>query len=140
MSVTSLLIFDADKLPSLAEVCSEATRSGDPIEFPEAVDTQSHTGFLPVRVFGRDTGFEYYFDAIPEGALPPEVTQFGSHHIVVQTGSSFEEGRAALMYLKIAAQLTGGAYVYPDDAIVVGPESAQSYLNEQIEEYGKYIK
>ena len=140
MSVTSLLIFNADKLPSLDEVIAEATRSGEPIEFPEVVDTQSHTGFLPVRAFGRDTGFEYYFDAIPEGALPPEATQFGSHHIITRTGSSFEEGRAALLYLKVAARLTGGAYVYPDDAIIVGPESAQGYLNEQIEEYGKYIK
>jgi hypothetical protein len=118
----------------------EAARAADPIDFSHPADLAKHTGFLPVRVQGRDTGFEYYFDAVPDGALLPEALAFGSHHIITRTGSDFEEGRAALTFLKVAARLTGGAYVYPDDGIIVPPEDVQSYLDEQIEQYGKYVK
>lgn len=140
MSVISLLVFDDQKLPSLAAVAEEARLSGDPIEFIERVDLRSHTGFLPVRAFGRDTGFEHYFQPVPDGALPDEAAKFGSHHIIARTGSDFEEGRAALLYLKVVSRLTDGAYIYPDDAIVIGSDKVEAYLDSQIAEYGKYIK
>jgi hypothetical protein len=66
--------------------------------------------------------------------------RFGSHYIVARTGSDFEEGRAALAFLRVVARLTDGAYVYPDEDIVVPPYKIHSYLADQIEEYGKYIK
>ena len=140
MSVISLLVFDQERLPSLAAVAEEAVQAGDPIEFPHEADLRTHTGYLPVRVMGRDTGFEHYFEPLSPDALPEEATQYGTHHIVTRTGSSIEEGRAALLYLKVISRLTGGAYVYPDDAIVVGPEQAQSYLDAEITAYGDYIK
>jgi hypothetical protein len=140
MSVISLLIFDQTLLPTLAAVAEEAVQAGDPIEFPHDADLRTHAGYLPVRVMGRDTGFEHYFEPVSPGALPDEAAEYGSHHIVTRTGSSLEEGRAALLYLKVIARLTGGAYVYPDDAIIVGPEQAQSYLDAEIIAYGDYIK
>jgi hypothetical protein len=140
MSVISLLVIEPTKLPTFEAVKKEAAKAGDPIEFIEPVDLSKHTGFLPVRAYSRDTGFEYYFDAVPNGTLPPDVMSFGSHHIVTQTGSSFEEGRAALMFLKIASRLSGGAYVYPDGAIVVPPEQVMTYLDEQIDQFKALIK
>ena len=140
MSVISLLVLQPSKMPTLSEIAAEAVRGGDDIAFPESVDLKTHTGFLPVKVMGRDTGFEHYFEPIPDGSLPPEATVYGSHHIVSQTASSFEEGRAALVYLKVVARMTGGAYVYPDDAIIIGPHSGQDYLDEQIAGFGKHIK
>ena len=139
MSVVSLMVFDPAKLPTLENFEAEAKRGGDEIEFPESADLSEHTGFLPAKVFGRETGFEHYFEPVQEGALPSEVMKYGSHHVVTRTGSSFEEGRAALVYLRVLSRLTDGAYVYPDDGIVVGPETAQDYLAEQILEFGKLI-
>ena len=49
------------------------------------------------------------------------------------------EGRAALIFLKIAARLTGGAYVYPDGGVIVPPEEVQSFLDGQIRQYAKFI-
>jgi hypothetical protein len=110
------------------------------VEFNRDADLRSHAGYFPLRVHGRDTGFEFYFNAIPKGALPKEVLRFGSHHIVAKTGSDLEEGRAALVFLRLAARLTHGAYVYPDDGLIVPPDEVQSYLDEQIAEYEKYIR
>jgi hypothetical protein len=140
MSVVSLLVFDPDRLPSIESLRAEAARGGDPIALSSDADLRSYTGYLPLRAFGRDTGFEFYFDAVPQGTLPDEVLRFGSHHIVVRTGSDFEEGRAALALLRVVARLTDGAYVYPDDGIFVPPNEVQSYLDAQIAEYGRYIK
>jgi hypothetical protein len=139
MSVVSLLVFPPEKLPTLEQIAQEAMRGGDQIAFPQAVDLRSLAGFLPVRVMGRDTGFEHFFEPLPANGLPPELRAHGSHHIIARTGASFEEGRAALVYLKVAARLTGGVYVYPDDAIIVGPDALQAYLTEQIVVYGKFI-
>jgi hypothetical protein len=93
-----------------------------------------------VSAFGRDTGFEFYFDAIQQEALPDGILRFGSHRIEIRTGSDFEEGRAALVFLRVAARLTDGAYVYPDDGILVPPNEVQSYLSAQVAEYERYIK
>jgi len=140
MSVISLLVFDPDRLPSMESFRAEAARGGDQIAVSGNADLRSHTGYLPLRVFGRDTGFEFYFDAVPQGQLPDEVLRFGSHYIVARSGSDFEEGRAALVFLRVVARLTDGAYFYPDDGIFVPPNEVQSYLDAQIAEYRKYIK
>lgn len=140
MSVISLMVFDPEKLPSLEQVEAEASNGGDRITFPEHADLAQHTGYLPALVNGQETGFEHYFEPVPEGALPPEAMAFGSHHVVTRTGGDFEEGRASLVYLRVLSRLTSGAYIYPDDAIIIGPETAQDYLSEQIAEVSKYIK
>ncbi|MEO0591211.1 MAG: hypothetical protein AAFZ11_11710 [Pseudomonadota bacterium] len=140
MSVISLMVFDPAKLPTLELIEAEAANGGDQITFPDHADLLQHTGYLPAIVNGRETGFEHYFEPIPAGALPDEVMAFGSHHAVTRTGSDFEEGRAALVYLRVLSRLTGGAYLYPDDGIVVPPEAVQGYLAEQITEYGEDIQ
>ena len=140
MSVISLLIIEPEYLPSFEAVKREAETSGGVIELHEPVDLNTHTGFLSVRVHGRQTGFEYYFEPIAQGALPPETVEFGTHHIVTRTGSDFEEGRAALLFLQVAAKLSGGAYAYPDDAIIVPPQETQAYLVEQVREYDAVIQ
>jgi hypothetical protein len=77
----------------------EAARAGDQIALSGDGDhLRLHSGYLPLRAFGGDTGFEFYFDAVPQGELPEEVLRFGSHYIVARTGSDFEEGRAALAF------------------------------------------
>ena len=139
MSVVSMLIIEPDRLPTTEAMVDEAAKAGDAIDLIHPADLATHTGFLPVRVGGRDTGFEYYFDALSDDALPADAMSFGTYQMITRTGSDFEEGRAALIFLKVAARLTGGAYVYPDGGIIVRPEEVQSFLDEQIQQYGKFI-
>jgi len=104
------------------------------------VDLRTHTGYLPVRAYGRETGFEYYFGIVSEEGVPSEAHRFGTHRILTRTGSDFEEGRAALLFLRIVARLSDGAFVYPEDEILIFPGQVDSYLTEQIDEYGNYIR
>jgi hypothetical protein len=94
-------------------------------------DLRSHAGFLPLRVHGAETGFEYYFDELDPGDVPVEAEKFGSHAIVARTGGNFEEGRAALLFLKVAARLAGGAYV--EDDHVVPPDDVEAHLGGLIQ-------
>jgi hypothetical protein len=140
MSVVCLLVCNPEQLPSIDKMRDEAVHGRDPVEFSSDADLRSHSGYLPLRVHGQDTGFEFYFNAIPKGALPEEVLRFGSHHIVTRTGGDLEEGRAALIFLRVAARLTHGAFVYPDNGVIVPPDHVQSYLEARIAEHGKKIK
>ena len=69
MSVISLLVFKPERLPSIESLQAEAASGGEPIEVGSDVDLRSHNGYLPLRAFDRDTGFEFYFEAVPRGEL-----------------------------------------------------------------------
>jgi hypothetical protein len=140
MSVISMLVIKAAQPPSLDELRKEARQGGDPIDFVQDVDLNAHDGYLPVRAYGRDTGFEFYFEPISEGEVPDDALRYGGHTIMTRTGGDFEEARAAFLFLKVAARLTNGACVFPDDETVVAPDQVDAYLAAQIEECNRFIK
>ena len=140
MSVTSMLVIKAAQPPSLEDLRREARQGGEPIDFLHDVDLGAHSGYLPVRAYGKNTGFEVYFEPLSEGEAPDDALRYGEHAIMTETGGDFEEARAAFLFLKIAARLTNGVYVFPDDATVVAPDEVGAYLAAQIESCSSYIK
>ena len=138
MSVIQLLVLDEAKRPELETIREEAQAEAKPY-LPHGADLASHTGFLPVKIGEQDTGFEYYFDAISAEQLPEEATRFGSHQMIARTGGDFLEMLASLLFFRTVAKLSGAAYVYPDDGIIVPPTEVEAYLTEQIALVGEYI-
>jgi hypothetical protein len=138
MSVISMLIIKAAQPPSLNDLRKEARQGGEPLDFVDDVDLSAHDGYLPVRAYGKDTGFEFYFEPISEGEAPDDALRYGDHTIMTRTGGNFEEARAAFLFLKVAARLTKGAYVY--DEIVVAPDEVGAYLAAQIDDFNHYIR
>lgn len=139
MSVIYTLIVSDDYPPSLSDLNQEALRTNEPIEFFYDTDLKTHRGYLPVRAYGRDTGFEFYFAQIGADSLPNDAGRYGSHEIVARTGSDLSENIAALLFLKIAARLTNGAYVYPADETVVPPNGVEAYLSQAIDTLHAYM-
>jgi len=140
MSVVSILIIKAAQPPSMDDLRREARQGGEPIDFVQEADLSALDGYIPVRAYGKDTGFEVYFEPVSEGEAPDDALRYGGHGIMTRTGGDFEEARAAFLFLKVAARLTGGAYVFPDDGTVVAPDEVGAYLDAQIEEFGRYIQ
>lgn len=138
MSVIQLLILYSDRRPEIADIVERVRSEQTPYVVHEA-ELASHAGFLPVSIGQRETGFEYYFAPIEEGQLPPEATRFGTHQIVARTGGDMAEMFASMLFLRTAANLSGAAYVYPDDGIIVPPEEVDAYLSEQIGQVQKFI-
>jgi hypothetical protein len=139
MSVIQLLVMNSDRRPELADI-RQSAMAEDTAYFPSDADLKSHTGFLPVTVGERPTGFEYYFAPIEAGELPEEATLHGSHQMMARTGGDMAEMFASLLFLRTAARLSGAAYVYPDDGIVVSPAEVDGYLSIQIEQLQKFLK
>lgn len=138
MSIIQLLVMASEQLPQLPAISKEAATDDAPF-VPNEVDLATHTGFLPITIGERQAGFEYYFDEIADGQLPPEVTRFGTHQMVARTGSDMAEMLAAMVFLRAAARLSGAAYVCPDDGIVIPPGEVETYLSNQIELVRKFI-
>ena len=139
MSVIQLLVMQPERRPQLADI-REAASSEDSPYRPDEADLAWHTGFLPVAVGEQKTGFEYYFAPVDEGQLPDEAIRFGSHQMIARTGGNMTEMLASLLFFRTAARLSGAAYTYPDDGIVVIPEEVDSYLSDQIAQLRKFLK
>jgi hypothetical protein len=119
-----------DRPPTAEQIRKSIELFGDPLVFSGSVDFQTHEGYLPVTAFGRQTGFECYFEKLERDELPKGAEQYGPHAMSTRTGGDLEEARAAMLFLKVVARLTGGAYVSDDG--VIPPESVSAYLDEQI--------
>jgi len=139
LSIISLLLLHDAYPPSLSTLNQEARRTGEPIEFSYAADLKSHRGYLPVRAYGRDTGFEFYFEQVEADSLPNDAGRYGSHQIATRTGGDLTENIAALLFLKIAARLTNGAYVAPADETVVPPNGVEAYLSQAVDTLHAYM-
>lgn len=138
MSVIQLLVMKPERRPEFADI-REAAASEEVPYYPEETNLRTHTGFLPVSIGDRETGFEYYFEPIETGQLPTEVTQNGSYQMISRTGSDMSEMLAALLFFRTAARLSGAAYIYPDDKTVVLPEEVDDYLSAQIAQVWKFL-
>jgi len=139
MSVIQLLVMQPEKHPTHSQI-SEAARAESIPYQPENANLSSHTGFLPVLIGERKTGFEYYFAPVEDGQLPTEATQFGSWQMVARTGGDMAEMLASLLFFRTAAKLSGAAYVYPDDGTIIAPSGVDGFLSDQINQIGKFLK
>jgi hypothetical protein len=138
MSVMQLLVMDPARRPEIEDIRLAALAEDTPY-FPYQADLSSHTGFLPVTIDELPTGFEYYFEPIGEGQLPTEASRHGSHQMITRTGGDMTEMLASLLFLRTAARLSGGAYMYPDEGIVVPPDEVAGFLSSHIEEVRKFL-
>lgn len=99
-----------------------------PVTFTHEADLRTHSGYLPVRVAGIETGVETYFDENPDylNSLPPNEAIDSSRSAIVtfRWGGNLKEGATALymaymLGMKCHAELfdtEGGDYVPVDMA------------------------
>ena len=66
MSVDLLVILAASKAPSWDAWTHALSENHTPVGFTQAVDLHRHTGFLPVQVNGRNSGFYFHLDSYTE--------------------------------------------------------------------------
>jgi hypothetical protein len=137
MAIYQFLVMTPDRRPKMEDVVREAALDNSFV--PERVDLATHSGFLPITVGARKTGFEYYFEPIQRGSVPDEALQFGSHAMVARTGGDFAENYASALFFKVAAKLSKAAYVNSEDGIVLRPDQVDSYLSNMIRLLKNYV-
>jgi len=118
-----LVIFALSKAPSLEAWQTELASSKAPVRFVEKVDLLKHSGFLPMQVQGRNSGF--YF-------LRENFTELASHHKALTTlsvknpsvyslgyGGHFDECAAAFYSAAALVRLTGGSAFEPQGGTIM---------------------
>lgn len=130
VSMIQMVLMTCDRPPTTEQIRKSIELFGDPLALSGAVDFQAYEGYLPVTALGGQTSFECYFEKLAEDELPDGAEQYGPYAMSTRTGGDLEEARAAMLFLKVVARITGGAYVSDDG--VTPPDSVSAYLDEQI--------
>lgn len=99
-----------------------------PMILDEEIDLASHSGFLPARYDGKQTGFEFYVDPASDilAAYPHVAAQVGPRTkcATFRWGGDLLEMCAALSAAASLAKLTKGLYFYPDDDLICEADEA----------------
>jgi len=107
--MSQYVAIESSKLPSVAEWNQAANEIGFTVEIEDAVLSE-HSGYLPVKFLGCNSGFEFYLDrssSIEEFGL--DKSKFDS---VVEfvTFSDENEAQCALVCAIAMLKLTNGVY------------------------------
>jgi len=126
MSMELFVIFALSKSPTFDQWHSELEASRSPAQFAQKVDLQQHSGFLPMKVQGRDSGFfllrESYSDLTKHY---PTIRQLKQQDPVVFSlgyGGNFDECAAAFYSAAALASMSGGKVFEPQGGVFMSKE------------------
>jgi hypothetical protein len=128
------LILPPERLPKTNAIGREASQNGFQ---PARVDLRRYTGFLPIKIGQKATGFEYY--AGPLALAMSQAKRFGSYQITARFGGDMYELLAASMFLRAAAKLSSAAYFDGESGKLFPPPLVEHVLSEQIAQVKKYV-
>lgn len=76
---------------------------------------REHTGFLPAKLNGQNSGFEYYFQPVAANERDDVLAEIGDRDRVVLfvTHASEIEGRSAMLAAAVLTELVDGVFLDP---------------------------
>ena len=99
-------------------------------------DLRTHTGYLPARFRGQDSGFEWYYDPIKDAIDdPPEKAELYSHAASLVTHSDMRECVCAMFAGAALAKASGGKVCSGETGEVFTPEEALAEAKAAEAEY-----
>jgi hypothetical protein len=117
MSMELFVIFALSKSPTFDQWQGELKASGAPVQFARKVDLQQHTGFLPVKVQGRDSGLFLLRQSYSElAAHYPALHQLKQEDPIVYSlgyGGDFNECASAFYSAAALVAISGGKAFEP---------------------------
>jgi hypothetical protein len=109
MSVESYVFLRDERLPSVADWQQALDRAGTGIVIDPIDDLRRHTGYLPARFNGHESGFEWYYGPAQEilGQMPEAIGD-RTHAVDFVTHSDMRELICGLVAGAILAKLADG--------------------------------
>lgn len=130
MSMTMYVIMSISDVPNTNALNELSNQLNTPVQYSENVDLKEHTGFLPVKLKGNNSGVETYMSPLSEFSdYFPNFDSSSYKEPVVITfrwGGDLQEMVVALN----SAYLLG----YEKNSTVFEPQSGMFLTNEQIKE------
>lgn len=96
-------------LPSVSEWNHTAREMGFDISIDES-DLTTHSGYLPVKFEGHDSGFEYYMEASSSSALFDSIASQKNRVVQFVTFSDEREAQCALVCALALLSVANGIY------------------------------
>jgi hypothetical protein len=125
MSMGLYVVLALATAPSSDEINSAAKELNIPIEI-SAAELTSHSGFLPVKVAGNDSGVQTFIYPATEakGSIPENEKIDISNSIVFEFrwGGNFKEAAAAFYTAQVLTMKYKGVAFDPESGIFLGPE------------------
>lgn len=100
--------------------------------------TREHVGMVPVRLVGKEEGFEYYFDPV-DGGDPAEerddelarTVGTRNHVVTFKWFGSDQDGRAAEIAATVLASIADGVFYDPQDGLFAVGDKAFELVEAQ---------
>ena len=133
MSIEQCVAFHKRDLPTTAALNSAAGSFGVDLSLEDA-DLASHTGFLPAKLNGADTGFEWYIGSADD--FGDRGIDFGDRDCVCtfRTGSIEAETQCATVCAAALMTLTKGIYFDEYDGVADTPDRIIAEVRAWIED------
>lgn len=111
MSVQQSIAIERSKLPSPSAISSESRALGFDLVLEEC-ELDAHSGYLPARLDGDETGFEWFISNASEYSDFPLPLDLEQREIVIElsTGSDEKECQAAMICAAAIMKLADGVY------------------------------
>ena len=126
MSLELLVILAASKAPDLTAWDQALSAAHVPASFAASADLPHHTGFLPVKVEGRDTGFYFLTESYAELATQyPTIANIGLEKPTVYSlgyGGHRDECAAVFFSASVLVSRFGGVAFDPQDDALMSAE------------------
>ncbi len=140
MAIEQFVLIDEIHLPLASEINDTSKKLGYDFYIDETENLSSHSGFLPIRLNGKDTGFETYYIPIKDiQEIPNEFHENKTNVVITRTFSDFKELYSATIYLRIIVEISNDACLYEEGQIKNKSECID-YFESQITEIKKYIE
>lgn len=132
MSVEFHVLLRSSSLPAQEVWQAAIANSGFDVTL-DPFDWKTVQGFLPVRLQGRDTGFELH----TEGLEPEIVNRFdlagrADTRVTFRFGGDMDEGLAAMCSAAVLAKCTDGLFVDPQSDDLISAEEAISNARAEL--------
>lgn len=121
MSMELFVLFAVTKTPTFDAWAEELTTQRAPVQLDHPVDLQKHTGFLPVRLQGHESGFFFLRPDYDElvGAYPAlsDLSAQNPSVFSLGYGGNFDECASAFYSAAALVRITGGKAFEPQGGI-----------------------
>jgi len=137
MSVHSFVFLRDDRLPTIKEWQRALDQFNTGIYLEQVEDLRSHTGFLPARFNGHQSGFEWFYNPVGEvfDEAPKEIGD-RSHAADFKTHSDMRELICGMIAGAVLAKVADGLvldeesgdFVDGDKALEIARQAEASHL------------
>ena len=132
MSMELIVYLKHSAMPTLSNLQQAIHDAEFPLQLDPDIDLNSHSGFLPCKLRGAESGFEYFVRRLSGSEAAEVGTPSDSNFsVTLVTHSNLQECACAVVAAGVIARVTGGLLVDPQSSESFAATDALGWAKEQ---------